>query len=63
MHRMTAWGHYNAGTLTPELQPKKIGNIVYVLANPEATGGRIVGYARVSSAEQKSNLENQANRL
>ena len=63
MHRITAWRHYNAGTLPPELQPKKIGNIVYVLANPEATAGRTVGYARVSSAEQKSHLENQANRL
>ena len=63
MHRMTAWRHYNAGTLPPELQPKKIGNIIYVLANPEAPTGRIVGYARVSSAEQKPHLENQANRL
>ena len=42
---------------------KKIGYIIYVLANPEATGGRTVGYARVSSAEQNSHLENQANRL
>ena len=63
MHRMTAWRHYNAGTLPPELQPKKIGNIIYVLANPEAPSGRTVGYARVSSAEQKPHLENQANRL
>ena len=63
MHRMTAWRHYNAGTLPPELRPKKIGNIIYVLANPEAPTGRIVGYARVSSAEQKPHLENQANRL
>ena len=63
MHRITAWRHYNVGTLPPELQPKKIGNIVYVLANPEATAGRTVGYARVSSAEQKPHLENQANRL
>ena len=63
MHRMTAWRHYHAGTLPPELQPKKIGNIIYVLANPEAPAGRIVGYARVSSAEQKPHLENQANRL
>ena len=63
MHRMTARRHYNAGTLPPELQPKKIGNIVYVLANPDAPGGRTVGYARVSSAEQKPHLENQANRL
>ena len=46
-----------------ELQPKKTGNIIYVLANPEAPAGRAVGYARVSSAEQKPHLENQANRL
>ena len=63
MHRMTAWRHYHAETLPPELQPKKIGNISYVLANPEAPAGRSVGYARVSSAEQKPHLENQANRL
>ena len=63
MHRMIAWRHYNAGTLPPELQPKKIGNIIYVLAHPGAPTGRIVGYARVSSAEQKPHLENQANRL
>ena len=60
---MTAWRHYNAGTLPPELQPKKIGNIIYVLANPGTPPGRTVGYARVSSAEQKPHLENQANRL
>ena len=63
MHRMTAWRHYNAGTPPPELRPKKIGNIIYVLANPESPTGRIVGYARVSSAEQEPHLENQANRL
>ena len=63
MHRMTAWRHYHVGTLPPELQPKKIGNIIYVLANPEGPAARIVGYARVSSAEQKPHLENQANRL
>ena len=63
MHRMTAWRHYNAGTLPPDLQPKKIGNIIYVLANPGARTGRTAGYARVSSAEEKPHLENQANRL
>ena len=63
MHRMTAWRHCNAGTLPPELQPKKIGNIIYVLAHPETPPGRTVGYARVSSTEQKPHLENQANRL
>ena len=56
------------GSGQPELKnaqslAKKIGNIIYVLANPEAPTGRIVGYARVSSAEQKPHLENQANRL
>ena len=63
MHSMTAWRHYNAGTLPPELQPKKIGNIIYVLAHPETPPDRTVGYARVSSTEQKPHLENQANRL
>ena len=63
MHRMTAWRHYHAGTLPPELQPQKIGNIIYVLANPGAPTGRIAGYARVSSAEQKPHLEPQANRI
>ena len=63
MHRMTAWRHYNAGTLPTELQPKKIGNIIYVLAHPGTPPGRIAGYARVSSTEQKPHLENQANRL
>ena len=63
MHRMTAWRHYNVGTLPLELLPKKIGNIIYVLAHPGAPTDRIVGYARVSSAEQKPHLENQADRL
>ena len=63
MHRMTAWRHYHAGTLPPELQPKKMGNNICVLASPEGPAARIVGYARVSSAEQKPHLENQANRL
>ena len=63
MHRITAWRHYNAGTLPPELQPKKVGNIIYALANPDTPPGRTAGYARVSSAEQKPHLQNQANRL
>ncbi len=63
MHRMAAWRHYNAGTLPPELQPKKSGNIIYVLANPGSPAGGIVVYTRVSSSEQKPRLENQANRL
>ena len=49
--------------LAARAPPQKIGNIIYVLASPGAPAGRIVGYARVSSAEQKPHLENQANRL
>ena len=33
------------------------------MANPGSPAGRTVGYARVSSAQQKPHLENQANRL
>ena len=63
MHRMTAWRQFKAGTLPPELQAKKIGKIVYVLANPGSSDGKTVGYARVSSHEQKPHLEHQADRL
>ena len=63
MHRITAWRNYNAGTLPPELQPKKIGNIIYILAKPGTTEGRAAGYARVNSAEQRPHLDNQANRI
>ena len=60
MHRMTSLVSRYAPART---QPKKIGSIVYVLDNPDAPAGRIVGYARVSSGEQKPHLEPQANRL
>ena len=33
------------------------------MADPGGSAGRTVGYARVSSAQQKTHLENQANRL
>ena len=57
------WESRPSGSLPPELQPKKVGNIIYVLANPDTPPGRTAGYARVSSAEQKPHLQNQANRL
>ena len=50
MHRMTAWRHHNAGTLPTELQPKKIGNIIYVLADPETLTGP---YCRIRQGEQR----------
>ena len=58
-HRMTAWRQFKASTLPPELQAKKIGKIVYVLANPGSSDGKTVGYARVSSHEQRPHLEHQ----
>ena len=61
--RITAWRMFRDGTLPPELQAHKVGSIVYVLADPDAKPGRVVGYARVSSPEQKSQLDPQANRL
>lgn len=63
MHRHTAWRHYTAGTLSAALRPIKFGGIVYVRDNPDQRDGRIVGYARVSSSEQRPQLEPQANRL
>ena len=63
MHRHTAWRHYQSGALPANLAPVKIGGIVYVLENPDGKSGRTFGYARVSSGEQKPQLEPQANRL
>ena len=63
MHRHTAWRHYAAGALPAALRPIKFGGIVYVLDNPDQQDGRIVGYAWVSSSEQRPQLEPQANRL
>lgn len=61
--RITAWRMFRDETLPLELKAHKVGSIVYVLADPAAKLGRTVGYARVSSADQKSQLEPQANRL
>lgn len=61
--RVTVWRTFRDETLPPELKAHKVGSIVYVLTNPDAKFGRAVGYARVSSADQKSQLEPQANRL
>ena len=63
MHRMTAWRHYNAGTRPGRIATQGDRQHHHVLAHPGTPPGRIAGYARVSSAEQKPHLENQANRL
>lgn len=61
--RITAWRMFRDETLPPELKAHKVGSIVYVLTNPDAKCGRVVGYAKMSSTDQKSQLEPQANRL
>ena len=50
-------------TLPPERQAHKVGSIVYVLADPAFEPGSAVGCARVSSVDQKSQIDPQANRL
>ena len=49
--------------LPPALQVEKVGRIWYVILPDEEPVLLTVGYARVSSHEQKSQLEPQANRL
>lgn len=58
----TAWRWYKAGTLDAYQTPT--GMIVVRDPHMERTGtGRIALYARVSSADQKSDLERQVQRL
>ena len=53
----------NENRLPPGLQVERIGRIWYVIV-PEGEPAKLtVGYARVSSHEQKPQLEPQANRL
>jgi putative resolvase len=58
----TAWRWYKAGTLDAYQTPS--GMVVVRDPHMERTGtGRIALYARVSSADQKSDLERQVQRL
>ena len=53
----------NEDRLPPGLQEERVGRIWYVIVPDEAPALLTVGYARVSSHEQKPQLEPQANRL
>ena len=53
----------NEGRLPAHLQVERIGRLWYVILPDEEPALRTVGYARLSSHEQKSQLEPQANRL
>ena len=72
---LTAWGRlygfdkgttsrmHHAGKLPPELQVERLPNGRYYVVVPPESDGRLVAYARVSSAEQKEDLDRQVGRV
>lgn len=62
---LTAWRHYKAGKIPHPTKQLPSGTVI-VDYNPKASAGgknRVAIYARVSSAENKDNLDRQADRL
>ncbi len=59
----STWRMLKEDRLPPALKVEKVGRIWYVMLPDEEPILLTVGYARVSSHEQKSQLELQANRL
>ena len=72
---LTAWGRlygfdkattarmHHAGKLPPELQIEQLPNRRYYVVVPAENDGRCVVYARVSSADQKEDLDRQVGRV
>ena len=72
---LTAWGRlygfdkattarmHHAGKLPPELQIEQLPNGRYYVVVPRENDGRCVVYARVSSADQKDDLDRQVGRV
>ena len=72
---LTAWGRlygfdkattsrlHLTGKLPPELQIEQLPNGRYYVVVPPANEGRCVVYARVSSADQKEDLDRQVGRV
>ena len=72
---LTAWGRlygfdkattsrmHHAGRLPAELQVEQLPNGRYYVVVPPENGGRLVVYARVSSADQKEDLDRQVGRV
>lgn len=63
LDRQSTWRMLNEGRLPPGLQVERVGRIWYVVLPEEEPNLLTVGYARVSSHEQKPQLEPQADRL
>ena len=59
----STWRMLNEGRLPPGLQVERVGRIWYAVLPEEEPALLTVGYARVSSHEQKPQLEPQADRL
>ena len=53
----------HAGKLPPELQVEQLPNGRYYVVVPSENDGRCVVYARVSSADQKEDLDRQVGRV
>lgn len=72
---LTAWGRlygfdkattsrmHHAGRLPPELQVERLPNGRYYVVVPPESDGRLVVHARVSSADQKEDLDGQVGRV
>ena len=72
---LTAWGRlygfdkgttsrmHHAGKLPPELQVEQLPNGRYYVVVPPEGDGRLVVYARVSSADQREDLDRQVGRV
>ena len=54
---------HGAGKLPPELQIERLPNGRYYVVVPPDNGGRCVVYARVSSGDQKQDLDRQVGRV
>lgn len=63
MSTQSAWRMLNEGRLPGDLEVERVGRLWYVILPDDTPAMLTVGYARVSSYEQKSQLEPQANRL
>lgn len=72
---LTSWGRlygfdkgttsrmHHAGKLPPELQVEQLPNGRYYVVVPPENDGRLVVYARVSSADHKEDLDRQVGRV
>ena len=63
LDRVSTWRMLKEGRLPPHLQVERVGRLWYVVVPDDTQTELTVGYARVSSHEQKPQLEPQVNRI